>query len=136
MNRVATARVMLGLGGLLFSACGGASDPSDQTDQALIACPANTFRLVGSIDQMSVDITEAAAGGFSQDDNGGAFDEGASGLTDGTQMELDWKKGLLDGQTGPATATFQPPRRRSVRRTIVQRGCRDGGSHRQGSIDR
>ncbi|MFL5304678.1 MAG: hypothetical protein ACJ8F1_05665 [Polyangia bacterium] len=104
MNRLATASVMLGLGGLLFSACGGASN---ETDQSFLACPADTFRVLGSIDQVSVDITEPAAGGFSQDDNGGAFDQGESGLTAGTQMELDWKKGLLDGQTAPATGTIQ-----------------------------
>ncbi|HSS38064.1 MAG TPA: hypothetical protein VLT58_04785 [Polyangia bacterium] len=106
MNRLATASVMLGLGGLLFSACGGASG---QSDQSFLACPPNTFRLVGSVDQMSVDISEPTAGGFSQGDDGGAFDQGELDLSTGTRMELDWKKGLLDGETGAATGTFQLP---------------------------
>jgi hypothetical protein len=101
---VASALVLV-FGSFLFVGCDGSDSGGGITEAQLPVCGPNTFRLTGTIDNMSIDVTEPGAGGFSQDDAGGELDLGDP-LGTGSEMKLVWRKGLLDGQSGAATGSF------------------------------
>jgi hypothetical protein len=66
--------------------CDG-SEPTTQKDFPL--CEAHTTRLVGTIDNMSVDMTlPPAGGGLSQDNAGGEFQYQGNDTSDPTQPDL------------------------------------------------
>jgi hypothetical protein len=96
---------LLLLGSVALSSCDGSGDGGAVTDAELPLCQPNTFRITGTIDNMSIDITEAGGGGFAQDDHGGELDVGDPLAGNASVMKLTWTKGLLDGQTGAAAGT-------------------------------
>ena len=96
-----TVVLLGGLGG----GCGG--------DSAAITCEPNTFRLVGSIDDASIDVTQTLVGNgsFDEIDTPGVLmtvqpSSPPSSLTD---LRAMWASYVGNGHDGPATATVKIP---------------------------
>jgi hypothetical protein len=104
---------LLALLPLLVAGCDGGDDQAAVTaDLATIPCTSNTFRLTGSIDSMSIDVTQPAnMGGFTQLP-GGDFDsdDNAPGpnLT-ATNLHLLWPHNITTGDSEAATGTVKIP---------------------------
>ena len=65
------------------------SDPDPFTETNFpLQCAAQTVRLVGTIDNMSIDVTLPASGGLSQDNNGGDYIYQGGTIPDLTQPDL------------------------------------------------
>lgn len=94
----------------LGGACGGGGGSA--VDSGAVTCEPNTFRLVGAIDDMSIDVTQPSEGsGFSQLGTGDFVtitvpDALPSSYTD---LHVMWSTLIPDGQTAPATATLKIP---------------------------
>ena len=90
----------------LGTGCGGSDTGTGLT------CEPNTFRLVGSIDEMSIDVTQPANGSeFSQIGTGefltiGVPDALPSSYTD---LHVTWSTPIADGGITDATATLKIP---------------------------
>jgi hypothetical protein len=86
---------------------GGDSNPFTQADFPL--CGADTTRLVGTIDDMSIDVTlpGGSGGGLSQDNAGGDYYH--QGIPDPTQPDLflAWDHLLASGRIASATGTVR-----------------------------
>jgi hypothetical protein len=98
---------------LFAVACDGGSDENVTMDSAALTCDVGTFRLTGSIDDMSVDVTQPAAGGGFDQLDGGDFGSTNNGLHDDptlTDLHATWPQGIVDGATTAATATVKIPR--------------------------
>jgi hypothetical protein len=91
---------------LALPSCDGGGSSNDTQQTQLPVCAAHTFRMMGTIDNMSIDINEANGGGFDQDDTGGEFLVGTSLDSSLTMMKLDWTQLLPDGGSEAATGTF------------------------------
>jgi hypothetical protein len=91
---------------MLTLACGG----GDGSDHDFPTCPANTFRLQGMIDGLSVDITEPGSGGGLTQGDGGEFQSQSSLTTPdprATDLRLAWTRGITTGSTAGATGTLR-----------------------------
>lgn len=92
---------------LLSTGCGSSDDTATTSTQPL-TCQAGQFRLQGTVDGQSVDITESSAGGgFDQVDTG-ELQVGQNpdpSAAPATQLRLTWPHGLLDGQSSAASGT-------------------------------
>jgi len=85
--------------------CGNADD------DVAVTCAPGTFRIVGSIDDMSIDVTQQAAGALDQI-NGGEFRSlSVPEFLPDTYADLDvmWPLLIPDGATSSATATLKMP---------------------------
>lgn len=91
---------------VLAMSCDSGSDPFTEADFPL--CAPHTLRLVGSIDDLSIDVTliDGAGGGFSQGDDGGDFQYHASYPGD-PMLELAWERGVTTGKVTSATGTLR-----------------------------
>jgi len=91
-------------------ACLGAGCGSADDDVA-ITCEPDTFRLVGTIDDMSVDVTQSPDySGFDQLGSGeytSAF--GPQPPSTYTDLEVRWQSAVPNGGSAPATATVKIP---------------------------
>ena len=100
---------------LLVACLATGCDSADQTvaaDTSALTCGAGTFRLVGTIDDMSIDVMQPSnTGGFAQLEAGdfgsinNAFDPAAT-LTD---LHVTWSSNVNVGATTAATATIKIP---------------------------
>ncbi|HEY5447203.1 MAG TPA: hypothetical protein VIQ54_00590 [Polyangia bacterium] len=65
------------------------SDPDPFTQETFpLQCQPQSVRLVGTIDDMSIDVTLPASGGLSQDNNGGDYIYQGGTIPDPTQADL------------------------------------------------
>jgi hypothetical protein len=84
------------------------NEPDTFTQEDFPLCAANTTRLIGTIDDVPVDVTlPGGTGGLSQDNEGG--DYYYQGQPDPTQPDLRvvWYELLGFDRTAPATGTFR-----------------------------
>lgn len=95
----------------LGAGCGSSASVDD--DDQPITCAVDTFRLVGTIDDMSIDVTQSPNySGFDQLGSGEFFsifgfaDAAPSTYTD---LKVTWQSLVANGGTAPATATVQIP---------------------------
>ena len=113
MRTVSNSLLLLTLAtAVLTSACDSTGETSTADYAAALTCAPGTFRIAGTIDGMSVDVTEpSAGGGFAQDGEGGNLGTQNNGgdATDParTNLDLDWKPGLSVGDIGPANGTVR-----------------------------
>ena len=91
---------------VLAMSCDAEPDPYTQADFPL--CAPHTLRLVGSLDDMSIDVTlaDGAGGGFSQGDDGGDFMYHAD-YPGEPMLELAWERGVVTGEVTSATGTLR-----------------------------
>ncbi|MDB4980610.1 MAG: hypothetical protein JWM82_1362 [Myxococcales bacterium] len=95
----------------LVSACEG-TDQAVTVDTSALTCDAGTFRVVGSIDDMSVDVTQPSnTGGFAQTDGGdfGSINNTSDPAGTLTDLRVNWTNGIDVGGTTAATATATIP---------------------------
>ena len=93
---------------VLAMSCDGAPDPVTASDFPL--CAPGSMHIVGSLDDMSIDVTlPGPMGGLSQDDNGGEYQYQADFMSDPTQpdLRLAWPHGVVSDKTSPATGTLR-----------------------------
>ena len=86
------------------------SDPDPFTQEDFPLCAPDTLRLVGSIDDMSIDVTlPGAGGGLAQDDNGGEFQYQGNFTSDPAEadLRLTWERGVVTGKVTSATGTLR-----------------------------
>lgn len=91
----------------LAAGCGGGND-----EAAALTCAPDTFRLVGTIDDMSVDVTQSPNdSGFDQLGSGEFTSVLAPSFVPATytDLEVKWQTIVPDGGTAPATATVKIP---------------------------
>jgi hypothetical protein len=100
---------------LLLNCLASGCDSTDETvtaDTSALTCDAGTFRLVGSIDDMSIDVTQPAnTGGFAQLDGGdfGSINNAIDPAGTLTDLHVTWTSGVDVGDTTAATATIKIP---------------------------
>ena len=93
---------------VLAMSCDSNPDPFTQEDFPL--CSPQSMRVVGSIDDMSIDVTlPGAGGGLGQGDAGGEFQYQGSYTSDPAEadLRLTWDRPVLTGRTGPARGTLR-----------------------------
>jgi hypothetical protein len=92
---------------LLPAGCGSSDDTTTTSTQPL-TCQAGQFRLQGTVDSQSVDITESSAGGGFDQVGTGELQVGQNADPSAppvTQLHLTWAHGLLDGESSAASGT-------------------------------
>jgi hypothetical protein len=93
---------------VLAMSCDADPDPFTQEDFPL--CSPQSMRVVGTLDNMSIDVTlPGPSGGLSQDDNGGEYQYQANFTSDPTQadLRLTWAHGVVSDKVAPATGTLR-----------------------------
>jgi hypothetical protein len=93
---------------VLAMSCDGDPDPFTAADFPL--CAPQSMHIVGSLDNMSIDVTlPGPSGGLSQDDNGGDYQYQADFTSDPTQpdLRLTWPHGVVSDKVSPATGVLR-----------------------------
>jgi hypothetical protein len=83
----------------------GTPDPITQQDFPL--CAQNTMRVVGTIDDMSIDVTLPGTGGLSQDNEGGDFCYQCQDAPTQPDLRLFWNELTPRGRIVAATGTLR-----------------------------
>jgi hypothetical protein len=93
---------------VLAMSCDAEPDSVTATDFPL--CAPGSMHIVGSLDDMSIDLTlPGPSGGLSQGDDGGEYQYQADFLSDPTEpdLRLTWPRGVVSGKVSPATGTLR-----------------------------
>ena len=113
MRAASTSLLFLTLStAILTTACDSTGETSTADYASALTCAPGTFRVAGTIDGMSVDVTESSlGGGFAQDGEGGNLgtqnNGGDAADPATTNLDLNWKPSLSVGDIGQANGTVR-----------------------------